>query len=104
MSLTGRPNRASSHRRKRVVGSRSLPTATVVVASSGGHHGRSVEVCSSPAGGAVSRQSEESLLRMPMSWEQYLELPDRPRAEWVHGVAVIVNAPPRFGHGRATLE
>jgi Uma2 family endonuclease len=50
-------------------------------------------------GGAVSTRSEEPLLRVPMSWEQYLRLPERPRAEWVNGVAVIMNAPPAFDHG-----
>jgi Uma2 family endonuclease len=47
----------------------------------------------------VSTRSEEPLLRVPMSWEQYLRLPERPRAEWVNGVAVIMNAPPAFDHG-----
>lgn len=46
---------------------------------------------------------DDPLLRVPMSWEQYLELPERPRAEWVHGTAVIVNAPPTFGHGGAMV-
>jgi Uma2 family endonuclease len=39
-----------------------------------------------------------------MSWQQYLELPEKPRAEWVDGVAVIMNAPPRFDHGSAAAQ
>ena len=39
-----------------------------------------------------------------MSWDQYLKLPERPRAEWVKGVAVILNAPPTFGHGDSAVR
>ena len=42
---------------------------------------------------------DDPLERVPMSWDQYLKLPERPRAEWVNGVAVIMNAPVRFEHG-----
>jgi Uma2 family endonuclease len=52
----------------------------------------------------VPAQREEPLLRVPMSWQQYLELPERPKAEWVDGVAVILNAPPRFDHGSAAAQ
>ena len=49
-------------------------------------------------------QRDEPLQRVPMSWEQYLKLPERPRAEWVNGVAVILNAPPTFDHGGAMVS
>ena len=49
-------------------------------------------------------QRDEPLQRVPMSWEQYLKLPERPRAEWVDGVAVIMNAPPAFGHGDSAVR
>jgi Uma2 family endonuclease len=39
-----------------------------------------------------------------MSWEEYLELPEQPRAEWVDGTAVIMNSPPLFDHGDAVGE
>ena len=42
--------------------------------------------------------------RVPMSWDEYLKLPERPRAEWVDGVAVIMNVPPLHPHGNATLR
>lgn len=37
-----------------------------------------------------------------MSWEEFLDLPDRPRAEWVDGEVVIDVAPVLFPHGSAT--
>ena len=49
-------------------------------------------------------QRDDPLQRVPMSWEQYLRLPERPRAEWVDGVAVIMNAPPAFGHGDSAVR
>jgi Uma2 family endonuclease len=52
----------------------------------------------------VFARGEETLLRVPMSWEQYLLLPDKPKAEWVDGVAVIMNAPPGFAHGHGTVR
>jgi len=39
--------------------------------------------------------------RVPMSFEAWRALPDRPKAEWVDGVAVIYMAPPFISHGRA---
>lgn len=44
---------------------------------------------------------EEPLRRVRMSWEEYLELPEQPRAEWVDGEAVIRVTPPVWGHGTA---
>jgi Uma2 family endonuclease len=49
-------------------------------------------------------RSDEPLERVPMSWDQYLKLPERPRAEWVNGVAVIMNAPVSFGHGDSAVR
>ncbi len=55
-------------------------------------------------GGAVAVQQDDPLQRIPMSWDQYVKLPERPRAEWVNGVAVIMNAPPTFGHGDSAVR
>lgn len=44
---------------------------------------------------------EESLRRVRMSWEEYLELPHPPKAEWVDGEVVIDLAPVAFSHGEA---
>ena len=52
----------------------------------------------------MSAQREEPLSRVRMSWEDYLALPERPRAEWVDGQAVIMDAPPVFDHGSATSQ
>lgn len=52
----------------------------------------------------MAAQHEPPLLRTPMSWEEFLELPEQPRAEWVDGVAVIMNTPPLFDHGHAVGE
>jgi Uma2 family endonuclease len=49
-------------------------------------------------------QRDEPIAYVPMSWEQYLKLPEQPKAEWVRGVAVIMNAPPLFEHGRVMVE
>ncbi|WP_028652812.1 Uma2 family endonuclease [Nocardioides halotolerans] len=46
----------------------------------------------------MSATSEEPLLRVPMSWEEYLRLPEKPKAEWVDGVAVLMTAPPLWEH------
>lgn len=53
-------------------------------------------------GDLVSIRREEPLRRERMSWEEYLALPEKPRAEWVDGEVVFVMAPPVFGHGDAT--
>jgi Uma2 family endonuclease len=50
----------------------------------------------------MSIRREEPLLRVRMSWDDYLALPEQPRAEWVDGEAVIMNSPPVFDHGSAT--
>ncbi len=52
----------------------------------------------------MSVQREEPLRRVRMSWEEFLELPEWPRAEWVDGEAVIMNSPPLFRHGRAVMQ
>lgn len=52
----------------------------------------------------MSAQREEPLLRVPMSWEEYLALPEKPHAEWVDGEAVIMNAPVLFPHGSAVAR
>ena len=44
---------------------------------------------------------EEPLRRVRMSWEEFLELPEHPRAEWVDGEAVLRMTPPVWGHGTA---
>jgi Uma2 family endonuclease len=36
-----------------------------------------------------------------MSYDEWLALPEKPKAEWVDGVAVIYMAPPLYDHGRA---
>ncbi|WP_158296668.1 Uma2 family endonuclease [Nocardioides albidus] len=43
----------------------------------------------------------ESLLRIPMSYEDYQALPEHPRAEWVDGLVVMSPAGPRRSHQRA---
>ncbi|GAB7005116.1 hypothetical protein JCM18899A_25890 [Nocardioides sp. AN3] len=49
----------------------------------------------------MSARSEEPLRRVRMSWDDYVRLPDRPRAEWVDGEVVFLMAPPLFDHGSA---
>ncbi len=47
--------------------------------------------------------TEPGLERFQMSWEEYLELPEKPKAEWVDGEVVVT--PPVSGvHGVATSE
>lgn len=46
---------------------------------------------------------ERSMRYTPMSWEEYLELPESALVEWIDGVAVM--APPAVsGHQRATVN
>jgi Uma2 family endonuclease len=47
---------------------------------------------------------EEPLRRVRMSWEEFLRLPEWPRAEWVDGEVVMLTAPPVFDHGTAQTE
>jgi len=54
---------------------------------------------SSLGGEPVSAQREEPLRRVRMSWEEFLDLPEWPRAEWVDGEVVLLVAPPVFDHG-----
>jgi Uma2 family endonuclease len=52
----------------------------------------------------VSVRREEPLRRVRMSWEEFLELPEWPRAEWVDGEVVMLVAPPVFDHGSAQVQ
>ena len=45
----------------------------------------------------------EGLLRLRMSWEEFLQLPERPRTEWVDG-EVLVMAPASGPHGASTVR
>lgn len=45
--------------------------------------------------------TEAPLQRVRMSWDDYLRLPEHPRAEWVDGEVVLRVAPPVFAHGLA---
>lgn len=49
-------------------------------------------------------RSEEPLRRVRMSWEEFLALPERPRAEWVDGEVVLLMAPPVFDHGVVPIQ
>ena len=51
----------------------------------------------------VTETAEPSLRYVPMSWEDYLALPEGTRAEWVDGVAVM-SPPPAGGHWRAQVR
>lgn len=47
---------------------------------------------------------EEPLQRVRMSWEEFLQLPEWPRAEWVDGEVVLLMSPPVFDHGDAQTQ
>ncbi|MDT0203078.1 Uma2 family endonuclease [Nocardioides sp. AE5] len=47
--------------------------------------------------------TEPPLQRLRMSWEEYLALPERPRAEWVDG-EVVVTPQVGFAHGHASAR
>ena len=59
---------------------------------------------SGPQGVRVSIRREEPLRRVAMSWEDYLALPERPRAEWVDGEALVAMTPVSHEHGRAVVR
>ncbi|MFB9311608.1 Uma2 family endonuclease [Nocardioides plantarum] len=44
--------------------------------------------------------AEHGLQRLRMSWDDYLLLPEKPKAEWVDG-EVVVSPPVSFDHGEA---
>ncbi|RNL60435.1 Uma2 family endonuclease [Nocardioides marmoriginsengisoli] len=46
--------------------------------------------------------AEPALQRFRMSWEEYLDLPEKPKAEWVDG-EVVVTPPVSADHGYAVL-
>lgn len=52
----------------------------------------------------MSIRREEPLRRVRMSWEEFLALPEHPRAEWVDGEVVLLMAPPLFDHGLAQTQ
>lgn len=52
----------------------------------------------------MSVRREEPLRRVRMSWEEFLELPDWPRAEWVDGEVVMLVSPPVFDHGTVRTQ
>ncbi|WP_244931921.1 Uma2 family endonuclease [Nocardioides sp. W7] len=52
----------------------------------------------------MSVRREDPLRRVRMSWEEFLELPEWPRAEWVDGEVVMLVAPPVFDHGTAQTQ
>jgi len=45
----------------------------------------------------------QGLQRLRMSWEDYLALPEKPRAEWVDG-EVVVSPPVAFEHGDVVVR
>lgn len=47
--------------------------------------------------------SEPPLQYVPMSYEEWWELPERPKTEWIDGVA-IVNSPPSPDHSESQFE
>lgn len=55
----------------------------------------------------VATYGEEPLVRRPMSWEEFVDLPEAEfpwRVEWVDGEAVIQMNAPRFIHGRILVS
>lgn len=49
------------------------------------------------------RETEEPIQRIPMSLAEYMELPEKPKSEWVEGVALIM-PPARPKHGALQFE
>lgn len=64
-------------------------------------NGRSLDVSTIP--GVNVPVAEPALQRRRMSWEEYLALPDRPRAEWLDG-EVVRSPQVGFTHGSATAR
>ena len=48
--------------------------------------------------------ADEPVRHVPMTWEQFLELPEKPKAEWVAGVAVISPTFESVAHGGAVVR
>lgn len=48
--------------------------------------------------------AERGLQRVPMSLEEFRRLPEKPKAEWVDGVAVIHTMPPVWDHSSLQSE
>ena len=44
-----------------------------------------------------------ALERLHMSWEEYLRLPDQPKAEWVDGEVVVLMSPVGYDHGGVVI-
>lgn len=51
----------------------------------------------------MSQVEVPAVERVPMSYDEWWALPDKPKSEWVDGVVVIVNVPPNFDHSDGTL-
>jgi len=42
--------------------------------------------------------TDPPLIHKRMSWDEFLALSPRPKAEWINGVAIIMMAPARYIH------
>lgn len=49
-------------------------------------------------------RSTPGIERTPMSFEEFRQLPEKPKAEWVDGVAVIYTMPPALHHASLQYE
>lgn len=52
----------------------------------------------------TSNLADLPVRRVPMTWDEYLELPDKPKAEWVDGTAVISPTFESLTHGAAVVK
>lgn len=52
----------------------------------------------------TSSVADQSLRRVAMTWEEYLDLPDKPKAEWVDGIVVISPSFEALSHGVAVVK
>lgn len=52
----------------------------------------------------MSAQPDQPLRRVRMSWEEFVQLPPKPKNEWVDGEVVIDVAPVAFRHGDAVVQ